>query len=232
MNWLSLIGGCAIWLVVFQHGLAEPATEQPEAEAIPLHQIWAYEMPGTRDVEKLEPDKFGMKVRNLGSGEQIRRLKESLIYQIRESLGVTKLGVPAPPGFAVLGSGKEALRKAHAVLADGQKRRDSFPANKKISLVFFSKAFGYFVHLHEVERQGNRITIKYFFVPHRETIATSHFALIPLGELDAGEWQVDVARSPWPDAAKFSIHPEPGAEWDPVVVCRPFSFVMEHQAAK
>jgi hypothetical protein len=230
MKSLPLIAVCILASSLSVVVIAEDAVEQ--SKEIPLDQIWAYEMPGTLDVRELEPDRFGAKVRNLGSEEQIKRSKESLTFQIMKSMGVANRGVQVVPGFAVLGSGKEALRNAHTILVNGQKPRETFPANSKISLVFFSKVFGYYVHLDKVEREGTTITIKYFFVPHRETVTSTHFALIPLGELVAGEWQVDVARSPWPGSPKFSIHPEPAAEWDPIVVCRPFSFTIERHVVK
>jgi hypothetical protein len=228
---LKFVGLAALTWTAELTANVNAAEDESKPRVIPLKEIWAYEMPGTRNVWELEPDKFGIKVRNLGSEEQIKRHKESLTYQIVRHLVKTKRGVQ-PPGFAVLGSGKAALQEAHDVLVDGQKRLGTFPANTKISLAFFSKAFEYYVHLDKVEQHGNKITIRYFFVPHRESVSSAHFAVIPLGELRAGKWEVDVVRSPWPNARKYSVYPEPGADADPIVVCRPFSFVVERQATK
>jgi hypothetical protein len=229
-GWWLACASAAVF-VLLPAGPANATDDQSDSVMIPLDQIWAYEMPGTRDVWELEPDKFGPKLLDLRPEERRKRFDESLTHQTVRHLGVTKLGVQAAPGFAVLGTGKEVLREAHAVLAGGRTPRRTFPPNSKVALVFFSKVFDYYVHLDKVEQQGNRIMIKYFFVPHRGN-GTSHFALIPLGQLPAGEWQVDVARSPWPKSAKFSVYPEPGAEWNSVVVCRPFDFVVEPPTTK
>jgi hypothetical protein len=209
---------------------AETSEDQSRVRTIPLDQIWAYEMPGTRDVRELEPDNFGVRIRNLRSAEQAIKKDESLTYQLRNLLGRAKFDEQALPGFAVLGSGKEALRHAHAVLVKGQKPRKEFPPGSEISLVFFSKVFDYYVHLDNVKQRGTRITTSYFIVPHRGD-PTAHFALIPLGELRAGGWQVHFVRSPLTKAksTEANVFPEPDAAWDSIVVCRPFRFVVESQ---
>jgi hypothetical protein len=219
-------------LVIPLKAIAITSGFKQQSKEIPLDEIWAYEMPGTLDVRALEPDKFGVMVRNLGSEEQVKRSKESLTFQIMKSIGVAKRGLRAAPGFAVLGSGEGALRNAHAVLVDRQKPRETFLTNSKITLVFFSKVFGYYVHLDKVEQRGTKITLKYSFVPHRETIGSSHFALIPLGELAAGEWNVEIEPSPWPETPEFAAYRAPGTEWNSSIVCRSFSFVVEHPVAK
>jgi hypothetical protein len=210
---------------------AEAANSQPNAVTIPLNRIWAYEMPGTRDVRELEPDKFGPKVHKLDSAERRKRYDESFTYQIVSHLRRAKYDQPAAPGFAVSGSGAHALRLAHAVLVGGQNRKRRFPAGSETSLVFSSKLFDYYVHLHKVQRQGATITIKYFVVPHRGN-GTAHFALIPLGILPAGQWQVVIRRSPLPERLKTTVAPAPGPGVDASIVCRPFNFTIERHDAK
>ena len=213
-------------------GAAQGETPKEQAVTIPLDKIWAYEMPGTRDVLELEPDRFGSEVRKLSLEERRKRKKESLTLQIVAHLPIPKLGQPASPGFAVLGSGEESLREANAVLAKGRKPHEAFPIHREISLVFFSLGLEYYVRLDKIEQQAHKITVRYFFVPHRETIVTSHFALIPLGELPAGKWQVDVVRSPLPESPEVAGIPAPDAAMDASVVCRPFSFTVENTDVK
>jgi hypothetical protein len=162
-----------------------------------------------------------------------RRYRESFTFQIRQNLGSDESGVSARPGFAVLGNGKEALREAHAVLVNGKKPRKEFSAGSEISLVFFSKVFDYYVHLDKVEQRDSKITINYFFVPHRGN-GSAHFALIPLSEMPTGEVRVNLVRSPLTEAkaTEANVFPPPDSTLDPIVVCRPFSFEVKPEVAK
>jgi hypothetical protein len=232
MRSIAFIGQIVLGFTLATALHGQTASDLPKPKIIPLKDIWAYEMPGTRDVWELEPDKFGVKVRDLSSQEQSKRYKESLIFQIRNHFGMPKSQQMALPGFAVLGSGMDALRNAHAVLVKGKQPRKAFPENSAVSIVFFSKVFDYYVHLEKVEKQGNTITIKYFFVPHRGD-GTAHFALIPLGKMPVGEIKVDAVRSPLPkmsDVAGFGA--PPSTALDSIVVCRPFSFKVERATTK
>jgi hypothetical protein len=167
-----------------------------EATEIPLKDIWAYQMPGTRDVRDLEPDKFGPQIRKLSSAEQLKKYETSLTNQILGKLDFNKLGQKANPGFAVEGIGADALREAAAVLSGTKKPPTSFAANSNVSVVFFSHQSGYYVHLDKVEQRPGLVTISYQFVPHETRNLTRHFALIPLGKLPSGDVKVDIKRLP------------------------------------
>ncbi len=65
-----------------------------------------------------------------------------------------------------------------------------------MSVVFFSYQEGNYVHLSRIELHGNDILIQFRFVPHETAVVTEHFALIPLGKLRAGKYQVKVVQSP------------------------------------
>jgi len=224
---------CGFALVTCIHvGTLRAETADSEVKIIPLKGIWAYQMPGTRDVRELEPDHYGDSLKGLSSTEQVQKQKDSLTYQIDAAAELAKLGKPAAPGFVVSGIGAEALREAHAVLVKGQKPRESFPANSKLSIVFFSRAFEYYVHLDKVERRTSTITIRYFFVPHHTQVMTAHFALIPLGEVPPGEWKVETVRSPIPPSPKLAGMAPPPAAADSITICRPFSFVVELEGAE
>ena len=217
-------------LVTTMH--AETADEQQKSRLIPLKEIWAYKMPHTKDVWQLEPDNFGANVRDLGSEEQTKRYKKSLTFQIVNQLGTLKPTEPAPFGFVVSGKGFEALRETHSVLVDGKKPSEVLPAQHDLSLVFFSKAFDYYVHLDEVEIEPDKIKVRYFFVPHRGD-GTSHFALISLGKLPQGKVEVDFVRSPQPDSEETAGFGAPPAKtFDAVIVCRPFTFTVKEDVSK
>lgn len=156
-----------------------------ESREIPLKEIWAYNMPGTRDVGTLESNKppatrYGPLVRNI----------RNVLSDCRTE------GKKARTAFAVSGTGHVALREAHAVIVEGKKPHKTFPVGGEISAVVFSCSFGAYVHLHKIERKGNLIEIDYRFVPHKTKESTEHFAIVPLGPLPAGEYLVAVINAP------------------------------------
>src|SRR4051812_33737127 len=89
------------------------------AEAIPLNTIWAFRMPGTIDLEKVE------KMPEAKEIESIRRALSTPPPQRKE----------AKPTFVVLGSGLTALHEAHRVLVDGKQPREDIPKNSDASIV-------------------------------------------------------------------------------------------------
>jgi len=212
MNRLALYCGVAIAVLWSATATADPPNEQANAEAvtIPLDLIWAYGMPGTRDIRSLDADKpLGIRVGGPPS---------FISCQGRKIAG---------PGFAVLGTGMEALLATQAELPEGQKPRDSFPFGSELSVVFFSHGFGYYVHVHRVERQGNVITVRYRFVPHRTLNLSSHFALIPVNELQPGKVQVNIVRSPMEQKYVDGGFKSVSSDDERRVVCKSFSFSIE-----
>ena len=200
---------------------------QPEKKEIPLKDIWAYEMPGTRDVRELEPDKFGQSIRKLSSAEQIGIIGKSLTTRVLSSLEHIKPGQSARQAFVVTGTGADALREAAEVLSGKKKPQSSFPANSSVSVVFFSHLFGSYVHLDKVEQQPGLIIISYRFVPHETADLTKHFALIPLGKLPPGEVRVDVKRSPMEKKFIDAGFTELPSSADSQVIAQPFRFTVK-----
>jgi hypothetical protein len=204
---LMACAGCAL------AAPAAPADDESKTVTIPLDQIWAYDMPGTRDTGQLEPNKPA----KLGSGP--------LVGEILRALAVTPAeGKEARPGFAVLGTGLEAIREAHAVLVDNSKPRQAFPTGGEVSVVFFSYEAGSYVYLNRVERGGNVVEIYYRFVPHRTMNLTSHFAIIPLGALPAGKIYVKILQSPLEQEYTIQGFRPVTDAVSRQIVCRSFSF--------
>src|SRR3972149_9633631 len=233
MNRLSLV----TWFFVLLSATAsaEPPKERADTVTIPLDQIGANFMPGTRDIHTLEPEVFSMEASRLPHDVQARRSRESLIHQIaRKSQPepVEKDGpaiMPNPrPAFAVLGTGREALEAAATVFANSRKPRQSFPEGSEISVVFFSYRAGSRVQLVKVERPGKTIRVHYRFFGDGLMASTSHLALIPLGELPAGRYQVEIVQSPmgnrYTQAAGQIMK-----DWGDRLVCQPFSFAVSEQ---
>ncbi len=158
--------------------------EDPVAERIPLDQIWALDMPGTRDVRELDPRK-DVNVKNSTAVTKIRRSIFLRTYRTKER-------PKAGPCFLVPGEGKEALQNAAKVLVDNAPHAKTLPAGEKVSLVFYSQPAPGYVALHSVRHSDNHITVRYQVITHQTANATVHFALIPLGKLPAGKATVEV----------------------------------------
>lgn len=198
MNWLALSCASAIVALVGSCATAErhDAKSGGNTKTIALDQIWAYDMPGTHDIRELEPDKFGERTRSLPSADKFKLLNESMMDQIRAAL---KRDRPpkdgkAQSGFAVIGTGREALEGAYEVLAKNKKPDVSFPPDSNVTLVFYSHSSGQYVHLNLVEKFGNRFEVGYQFVPHMTRDMTWHLALIPVGKLPIGKYQVEISQ--------------------------------------
>ena len=86
----------------------EPAKK---TDKIALSDIWAYEVPGTKDVRKLEPDL----PKGLPNEELIRR--SSVVQMHKLLLNPPQKGKSAGSAFVVNGTGKEALKQAVQVLS-------------------------------------------------------------------------------------------------------------------
>ncbi len=205
-----------------------------EAVEIPLGEVWAYDMPGTKDVKELEPKAYGREATSLPGSEQFERIKKSIIHQIRHSLQLEpdhNAQGPRKPGkaFAVVGSGNEALAEANSILAGRKEPQNTFPASSKLSIVFHSLEAGSYVHLTSVERQGNRIIIHFQFVPHFTANSTSHFALIPVTDLPPGEIEVQIVQEPMKDRYGIGKGLEANPDWQEQVICKPFSFTIEQE---
>jgi hypothetical protein len=208
-----------------------------DVKQIPLSQIWAYNMPSTRDVQELEPEAYGREARSLSEAEQFERINKSIIQQIRLSLQLEPdtdaqgRTIKREPGkaFAVVGTGKEALIEAKAILSGRKEPQNTFPAKSKLSIVFHSLEAGSYVHLTSVERMDNRIIIHFQFVPHFTAVVSSHFALIPVVDLPSGKIEVQIVQEPMKDEYGVGKGLEPNAEWQEQVICKPFSFTIEQE---
>jgi len=135
-------------------------------------------------------------------------------------------------GFAVAGTRMDALREAHQVLTLGRPVVSEFPSGSDITLVFYSKTSGTYVHLTNVERCRTDITISYQFTPHATAQVTEHIALVPLGALAPGKYSVDIVRSPTDSKYAKLGFGELSQEEADRIVCHPFSFVILEESTK
>jgi hypothetical protein len=185
------------------------STSAQEKREIPLKEIWALEMPGTLDI------------RELPKGSR-RDLEIAFADRILHSPHFRADDRPTK-GFAVVGVGEAALNEADKVLAQGDGPAKQMPANADVSIVFFSAFFNRYVHLTSVDMRKGRIAIDYVLVPHMSKEMTAHLALIPVGPLSAGKWEVEITQvqdKKILEEGYKQISDEMARE----VVCEPFSF--------
>jgi hypothetical protein len=208
------------------------ATAEEKPVQIPLKEVWAKDMPGTRNIRDLEPERFGDQVKEMPDDEQNKLHLESLIAAIGNSLTMPRRSDNwITSGFTVAGVGKNALRQARDILAKKRPISESLPANEPVTLVFFAWENGVYVHLESIKRRGRVITVKYEFVSHLEHELTWHFALIPLGKLDDGNWKVIIEQAPVdPKYSGYGWKPE-GLEVSRQLVSQSFDFVIEAGAS-
>ncbi len=186
---VALLTGMACAEVPPQRGAAN-------ARVIPLNEIWAYKMPGTRNVRELERP-----LADRVSSREFLEQSQSIKFQRLLMKRLEKDEV-APRAFFVRGTKLQALQNA---VSEFEARTNpqykvpakiTVPANVELSLVFFSYACGRYVHLDRVVRNENRFLIDYRYVGHISTDTTSHFAIIPVGRLEPGPGKVLVERLP------------------------------------
>lgn len=160
------------------------------AEEIPLSEIWAYRMPGTKYIVELDPYYAPP---NLDEKE---RNKRSVIRKMIRRLALPREEKLAGEAFAVKETGLEALKQAEEVLSSGQEPTHTFSTHDNISLFFFVRLLSAYVHIDEVTREGDRITIRYHLVRHITQNSSTNKALIPLGKLPTGKYTVEIVAGP------------------------------------
>ena len=174
---------------------------------IPLDQIWASDMPGTRDIRSLDLEHLPQPFRMISTGSI------SSLHRFGKER--------AEAGFVVRGIGQDALVAAHKKLPNGEKPPGAVPSGTDISIVYFSYSFGSYIRLHRVERCCNTIDIRYRYDASGTEGASNHLALIPLGKLSVGECHVNMIETP---PEKGMVHSADVAKLLHRTVCQSFSF--------
>jgi hypothetical protein len=187
---------------------ASLATAEEKSVEIPLKTIWAYRMPGTRDINELD------------GGKAQKEFVEPLLKHIRDTWDNDH-------GLAVQGEELEALQRFYRIEVD-EIKNCRLSADAPISLVFFNKPTYPIVHLQSVEKEGNRITVQYRLNPHRTAYSPQHLALIPLGKLDPGKYIVKMKRMPMGKSYRKTGLPEPSPNQESNI-CKSFSFKVANQ---
>lgn len=196
------ISGCSFHVVAGPGGSPPP----PQLVEIPLTDIWAYRMPGTRDMNEFnEP----------GSKDPF---VDKVLLQIRNSWHHRS-------GMAVQGEGRDALDNLYRVRTE-RLPHNTVKANSPISLAIFTRGTKGIVYLDNVRRLGNEFTIQYRFAPTHAQETGSTIALIPVGQLEAGMYKVSLERLPLEQEYRDRGFREPPREWINNI-CSSFSFSVD-----
>lgn len=221
MSRLAFVFGTAISsLFLCVLASADIGPVQPKPNDIPLDRIWAYNMPGTRNIRdldtKLDHKRLEADLKDKSPNERDRLLKSEMIrhsdvLKILQQLKRTPK--PAGPAFLVEGTGKTALQNALKKFSErrrpGGEAPTALPANNELSLVWFSQECGHYIRLVEVERSSETITVKYRFVVHHKVMMVPNLAIIPVGTFPKGTYQVKVEQAPSIDELGRPIDKQP-----------------------
>ena len=201
------------------------ASSSGQEKTIALKDIWAFGMPGTKNVKELQKIPSGL------SNEDL--LEQSLVAQIQAALhrrNIPGPGEPPRPVLVVKGVRTEALKEASRLLREMNQLKTKKepeliqPLGQDLTLVFYSYLCGRHVHLTDVEMAGSRITLKYRFVEHTSNNMTTHFALIPLGKKLKGKIKVRVVEEPPLDERGQTVDLHP---LDRNLICDSVTFKVE-----
>ena len=184
------------------------SSEQPEANPavrhVPLEQVWAYRMPATKDIAELDDDEsYG------GLTEKIRR-RLSKLSRVRNKV---------PRSCLVLaGTPEQAVEKAYELLSSDDDVSPESITGDRFYLFFFTHNVGSYVHLHEISMAKKTIAVTFVFQPHSTRNITTHYALIPLGKLHPGQYEVQISQV----APKGATPLKP--EWVEQAICKSVKF--------
>ncbi len=177
----------------------------PSAGAIPLDEVWAVDMPGTRPINRTQAGDPPTYTAPEG------QLADEILAALRRGASASDTG----ECFAVAGEGMDALRAVHAVLVGGKVRHTSFGAGEPITIAFFSYPYPSYIHLVGAE-QDQAIQLQFAVVPRETREPTANFALVPVQFAKIGTSHVGVRLEHELAAATTPVLPR--------IVCRSFSF--------
>ncbi len=200
---------------------------------IPLESIWALDIPKTRDIEGMDLPAAPQSSFPGWGFEEFKNYRQQAIERLHSALSAKPPSADALAGFVVSVSPE---RKLLAVLNNeiiqalnsesSPVRQNSIQSGRNAFLIFYSHPSSYYVRLKSVTRQGKTIEVSYAFEPHYTVESTVHFAMIPLGKLEAGEYQVRFSQQlmdqKFMDAGFIRVVEGQAKRF----VCRPFSFIV------
>ncbi len=236
---MSYARSLAVLFAIMAGGVMSATADEKPVE-IPLDQIWSNAAASSRSLQSVEPElhiyrdtpeKIKKYSTPEGLAEMRYKAKQSLVLQIERAMRKLPVAKETKPkqGFAVAGIGREALVGIHDVLVLSKGPQSALPAGTDVSIVFFSHPERARVAIDRIERHGNVVRIHFMLISHGQLNISSSLAIIPLGQLPAGEYRVEMVRSP-----NELKHNQPGfppveADAERLFICRPFEFSVEER---
>ena len=195
----------------------EPSHSESETVTIPLGEIWALNMSGTKDIRAIaaEPSELNHD-----------KFSQTLLNEVSIALNYLpgSEGLSAKAGFVVSGTSADALRQLHSILTAQKERSNIWPADSQLWIIFFAHASGRYVHIEPVTVHDRTVEVRYQFVPHKTQELTPQIAMIPLGKLEPGHYEFTYVAIPlgrkYVDAGFKPVTDEDIRR----IICKPFTF--------
>ena len=146
---------------------SETASKQPQVVLIPLNEICAYDMPGTRKIGELDAVK-----------EPTGTTAHPIVRQIVLALASRRPKEAEDVGqaFIVSTTGEKAVQDARDVITKSVVPRTKFSPETDLTLFFYSVLGAPYARIASVEKSERVITVKYRFVSHNTRDDTLHLA--------------------------------------------------------
>ncbi|BBO33404.1 hypothetical protein [Lacipirellula parvula] len=183
---------------------------------LPLKEVWALAMPGTKAFPSTHKDDAGNYVSSDGQVSQ----------QLNEAFASVARSKESTEGFVVAGTGIDSLKALTQALQNSTGKRDAFTTEEELNIVFYALEYGSDVHLTNITRDKSEITLSYRFAPHFEANVSSNLAVIPLGKMPQGNYSVKLARQPLERKYQTLKVKNPSKKEASRVVCKPFRFTV------
>lgn len=213
MNRPYILAAILLVLLVAAECIAESRKEV--TTTIQPDQIWAFQMPGTRGIEKSVPQADFRRL------EEVFKLSYARAYR-REFKNISR------PGFAVAGGGVSALQSALTIFEKGSKPTNKFSSEDEITLAFFSEPpKGNIVRISKVEQRDRQFEIQYQLEPDIARNSIQAFALIPLGKLRVGDYRAEMRQLPREEKYVKLGFGSVDEDWSRNFLCKPFGFVVD-----
>lgn len=171
-----------------------------KAVEVPVSAMWGHAIDATQNISLLAPSHYNK------DGTRGELIEPSPIAEISGHL--SHRWKEKPEGFVVKGSAEHALLTAKQQLVDEAEPQELDDTNR-LWLFFYTLSGPLTMRIESVKIEDHRIDVRYKF-PKKQAggnmASLPHFALIPIGTLEAGEYDVMIPKNEFVcDSFKFYV---------------------------
>lgn len=181
----------------FLTGLILIVVGTAQAQEIPLEDIWALGMPGTKDVRELDPGGIARIHKDTSDAEAeaiVKRYHNSTTYKLQKTFVKYFENAEKPEVLVVQGTGEKALTNLLRSLTEKTpKLKTPVPSDTELTLVFYAQPTIHHVRLAKASRDGRTIKLEYTYKTGLSRDTAFRYALVPIGKLDPGELNIEVS---------------------------------------